>query len=115
MILESVLITLGILLVIYVYKKIDNIIREQRIGCLDSRYILITGCDSGFGKLAAQRFDELGCHVIAACLTEEGSKKLRAACSSRLTTVSLDISKQESVEKCLQRVTEILPPNKGKL
>ena len=113
MILESVFIAFGILVVMYIFKKIDYVIREQRIGCLDSRYILITGCDSGFGKLAAQRFDELGCHVIAACLTENGSKSLRETCSSRLTTVSLDVSKQESVEKCLQRITEILPPNKG--
>ena len=101
-------------IVLYIYKKLDHAIRGQKVGSVDSKHILITGCDSGFGHLAAKRFDELGCNVIAACLTEEGSKKLRETCSSRLTTISLDISKQESVEKCLQRVIEILPPNKGK-
>ena len=115
MILENIFTTISILVIIYIFKKLEYVIREQRIDCLDGRYILITGCDSGFGQLAAKRFDALGCHVIAACLTEEGLKKVREMCSSRLTTISLDISKPESVENCLQRVTEILPPNKGKL
>ena len=32
--------------------------------------MLVTGCDSGFGYLTAQRLDQLGARVIAGCLTK---------------------------------------------
>ena len=38
------------------------------------RYVLITGCDSGFGKEAAIRLDQMGFHVFATCLTREGEE-----------------------------------------
>ena len=95
-----------------IYMLIDYIIKKQQIGSHGSRYILITGCDTGFGHLAAKHFDELGCHVIAACLTDNGATKLKETCSSRLATVLLDVTIPESVEKCLEFVKEIFPPDK---
>jgi NAD(P)-dependent dehydrogenase (short-subunit alcohol dehydrogenase family) len=38
--------------------------------------VLITGCDSGFGEMTAVRLSNLGYHVVAACLTEDGVKRM---------------------------------------
>ncbi|XP_078689227.1 D-beta-hydroxybutyrate dehydrogenase, mitochondrial-like [Branchiostoma floridae x Branchiostoma belcheri] len=60
----------------------------------NGKAVFITGCDSGFGFLLAKRLDSLGFTVFAGCLLAdsggEGAKKLRAECSSRLSTVQPD-------------------------
>jgi len=33
--------------------------------------VLITGCDTGFGRMAAEYLSEKGINVFAACLTEK--------------------------------------------
>jgi len=77
------------------------------------RYVLITGCDSGFGKRAAQRLDAAGCHVIATCLTPEGASAIRDACSSRLSTVQMDVTDEASVQQAFIVVSELLQSDKG--
>ena len=88
-------------------------VRIPRHKNLADRYVFITGCDTGFGHEAAKKFDELGCHVIAGCLTEAGESELRKKCSKRLTTVPLDVSKHDSVVKAYDTVTSLLPNGKG--
>ncbi|XP_055959275.1 retinol dehydrogenase 7-like [Patella vulgata] len=41
------------------------------------KYVLVTGCDSGFGHLLAKRLDGLGLHVIAACLKQDAAAELK--------------------------------------
>jgi len=77
------------------------------------RYVLITGCDSGFGKRAAQRLDTAGCHVIATCLTPEGAAAMRDICSSRLTAVQMDVTDDASTQQAFNVITELLQPDKG--
>lgn len=38
--------------------------------------VVITGCDSGFGEMAAKQLAEKGFHVVACCLTENGIKNI---------------------------------------
>ena len=73
----------------------------------------MTGCDTGFGHLAARRLDALGCHVFAGCLTEVGETELSKSCSSRMQPVSLDVSKPDSVRRAFEIVKAKLPPGKG--
>ncbi len=97
------------------YKLFFRILRIPRISNLDSRYILITGCDSGFGNATAKRLDSLGCHVIAACFTKEGQTELESCCSKRLSTLHLDVRSQESIQQAYNRITEkVLPQGLGK-
>ena len=88
-------VTVLILSLIVLYKSLMALLGRRRISSIDSRYVFITGCDTGFGHLAAKRLDALGCHVIAGCLTERGEEELRKTCSSRLATVHLDVSNHE--------------------
>lgn len=81
---------------------------QLKIADFTDKYIFITGCDTGFGNLAARTFDKKGFHVIAACLTESGSTALKAKTSGRLHTVLLDVTDPENVKRTAQWVKELV-------
>ena len=97
-----------------VYKCIDTILRKPQLGDLGSKYILVTGCDTGFGHEFSKKLDKLGCHVFAGFLTEKGEDELRKVCSSRLVTLPLDVADHASVTKAYTTVCDKLPKGKGK-
>ncbi|NXG49508.1 RDH7 dehydrogenase, partial [Psilopogon haemacephalus] len=70
---------------------------RQTVPRLSEKFVLITGCDSGFGSLLARRLDARGLPVLAACLSEAGAARLRADASSRLQTVLLDVTSSQSI------------------
>ncbi|OCT95721.1 hypothetical protein XELAEV_18013409mg [Xenopus laevis] len=71
--------------------------QRQKLQNLTEKYVLITGCDSGFGNLAAKQLDARGLQVLAACLTEKGAGDLKKETSSRLQTVILDVTDSQRV------------------
>lgn len=79
---------------------------RQVVDQLQDKYVFITGCDSGFGNLLARQLDAKGLRVLAACLTENGAKTLKAQTSERLNTVILDVTKSESIAAATQWVKE---------
>ena len=97
-----------------VYRIVDRLVRIPSVGRHSDRYILVTGCDSGFGQGIARRLDAIGCHVFAACLTESGETELKKTSSQRLRTISLDVTREESVRKAFDYVKSQLPEGKGK-
>jgi len=96
-----------------IYKVVDRLLRRLRIGDYGNRFILVTGCDSGFGNLITKRLDGLGCHIFAGCLTEKGEDDLRKSCSDRVQPFHLDVTKSEDVQKALEFVRAKLPSGKG--
>ncbi|KAE8626583.1 hypothetical protein XENTR_v10006668 [Xenopus tropicalis] len=83
-------------------------IQRQILPNLTDKYVLITGCDSGFGKLLAKQLDGQGLKVLATCLTQKGAEELKKETSSRLKTVIMDVSDSESVSKAAQWVSQIV-------
>ncbi|NWJ00052.1 RDH7 dehydrogenase, partial [Crypturellus undulatus] len=79
---------------------------RQQVPGLTDKFVLVTGCDSGFGQLLALRLDARGLRVLAACLTEPGAARLRAAASPRLHTLLLDVTRSESVAAAAACVRE---------
>ncbi|NP_001079189.1 retinol dehydrogenase 7 L homeolog precursor [Xenopus laevis] len=79
---------------------------------LTDKYVLITGCDSGFGNLLAIQLDRRGIHVLAACLTDKGAQDLKKKTSSRLQTFILDVTDSKSVCSVANWVSGIVG-NKG--
>ncbi|XP_072264011.1 retinol dehydrogenase 16-like [Pyxicephalus adspersus] len=75
---------------------------------LTNKYVLITGCDSGFGNVAARQLDKCGLNVLAACLTEKGAEDLKKETSSRLQTVILDVTDSQSVSLTAKWVADIV-------
>ena len=58
---------------------------------MESTYVLITGCDSGFGRATAIALDKMGVYVLATFLTKEGEQSLKSATSDTLRTFQLDV------------------------
>jgi len=113
--LIKILVVITFILVAATFCLLCDWIVHKRIvsGGVAGRYILITGCDSGFGKHAAQRFVVAGCHVIVTCLTSEGINALRDMCSTRLTAIQMDVTDEDSIQQAYSVVTELLKPDKG--
>ncbi|XP_064630840.1 D-beta-hydroxybutyrate dehydrogenase, mitochondrial-like isoform X2 [Lineus longissimus] len=70
--------------------------------------VLITGCDSGFGKWLAEKLDALGFTVIACCMFPDkgGADDLRRKCSSRLHILRLDVTSNEDVNAAVKYVKD---------
>lgn len=65
------------------------------------KFIFISGCDSGFGNLAAKRLGRMGCTVLAGCLTKDAIKSLQAE-KLPIVPFEFDISKQESIDRAVE-------------
>lgn len=92
---------LGMVVFYYLYRWYKE---KERVSEEWEKYVYITGCDSGFGRLLARRLDALGFCVIASCITEKGEEDLKKDCSARLTAVHLDVTKTESVSKAAELI-----------
>ncbi|XP_053564129.1 retinol dehydrogenase 7 [Bombina bombina] len=97
------LLVLSLLALVYRWYRQSQILEN-----LSDKYVLITGCDSGFGNLAAKQLDRRGLRVLAACLTEKGAEELKKETSSRLQTVILDVTDSQSVKSVTKLVTDIV-------
>uniref|UniRef100_A0A3Q3SZJ0 Uncharacterized LOC113127446 n=1 Tax=Mastacembelus armatus TaxID=205130 RepID=A0A3Q3SZJ0_9TELE len=73
--------------------------------------VLITGCDSGFGHLLAQRLDQKGFVVFAGCLSPEGAgaQSLVRQTSTNLKILKLDVTSDEDVRRTKKMVQDNLP------
>ncbi|XP_072016832.1 retinol dehydrogenase 16-like [Amphiura filiformis] len=78
-----------------------------------NRYILITGCDSGFGNVLARNLDKKGCHVFATCLTSAGAESLTKVSSARLHAMIMDVSNSESIQVAFEVVDKVLIDKPG--
>nr|CAB3225316.1 D-beta-hydroxybutyrate dehydrogenase, mitochondrial-like [Phallusia mammillata] len=93
------------LIVVYVCYKVSFLIK---IGKLHEKYVFITGCDRGFGRLLAVRLDKLGLHVFAGCLSDKAAAELTEQCSSRLNAIKMDVTKPSEVKNALRLVKKFL-------
>ena len=108
--MEYLTLLLAVLVLLFVC---NYFLRRLTIGGYSRKYVLITGCDSGFGNLLAKRLDSMGFNVFASCLTEKGISDLQATCSNKLKPVLLDITKAKDIERVVKFVKKELPQNKG--
>ncbi|XP_053327626.1 dehydrogenase/reductase SDR family member 9 [Spea bombifrons] len=90
-------------MLLYIWWKIRD---GLRIDCIEDKYLLITGCDTGFGNHAARTFDSKGFRVLATCYTEAGAAKLNEETSVRLKTIHLDVTKADNVKHVAEWVKE---------
>ena len=78
------------------------------------KYVLITGCDSGFGRETAIKLDEMGVCVIATCLTKEGEQSLKSVTSDKLKTFQMDVTNSQQINDVYQEVKKSIPCDQGK-
>ena len=103
---------LGIATVVYILHQIIGYVFNGYVQTND-KFILVTGCDSGFGRCTAIKLDQLGCHVFAGCLTQRGAKELRQISDNRIHTIMLDVTNADDITKAVTIVKQILPQGQG--
>ncbi|WAR19865.1 H17B6-like protein [Mya arenaria] len=79
------------------------------------KYVLITGCDSGFGYLLAKRLDAIGMHVLAGCLKESSIFELGNALSKKAMAIRLDVTNEESIAEAVELVSATIGDQTGLL
>jgi len=87
-----------------------------KIDKFSEKFVLITGCDSGFGHDLAIKLAKLGINVFAGCLTEKGEddlKKEMVGLPGKLVPMSMDVTKDASVTNVKVAIQKELPPGKG--
>ncbi|GMS80283.1 hypothetical protein PENTCL1PPCAC_2458 [Pristionchus entomophagus] len=106
-----------LLLMCYMVRRF--LLEKMSIGAA-GRWVVISGCDSGFGRLTALRLINQGVHVFAGCFTQQGRESLEKSaedldCAYRLHTFQLDITSDESVADAYQFVKKTLEANNALL
>ncbi len=65
----------------------------------EPKYVLITGASSGIGRVCAEHLDRAGFFVFAGVRREADGRAVKSNASSRLRTILVDVTDQESISK----------------
>eukprot|EP00756_Hemistasia_phaeocysticola_P001209 Hpha_TRINITY_DN10864_c0_g4::TRINITY_DN10864_c0_g4_i2::g.23047::m.23047 len=81
-----------------VWQLLKRAKRARRIDA-SKKAVLVTGCDSGFGRLLVERLAKKCGRVYAGCLTQKGKEELQALGLPALHPILLDVADNASVER----------------
>jgi 11-cis-retinol dehydrogenase len=70
----------------------------------NGKYVLISGCDSGFGHGLALEFDKQGFNVLAGVYLADSVTSLENKLSPKATVFRLDITKEEDINAAFELV-----------
>ena len=74
--------------------------------------VVVTGCDTGFGELASRRLSSMGYQVVAVCLTEEGTLRLKDICALSL---KCDVTNDKDIKNLHDSVARLCNQSNYKL
>lgn len=78
--------------------------RPTRVSIAD-KCILVTGCDSGFGKMLATRARDAGFVVVAACYSKQGAEQYAA--EENISTVVADLTTSDGRHKVVEATKQV--------
>ena len=81
---------------------------------MKGKFVLITGCDTGFGRATAIKLDKMGACVLATCLTKEGEQSLKAEASDKLRTFQMDVTNSKQIKEVYEEIKTAISPGKFK-
>jgi NADP-dependent 3-hydroxy acid dehydrogenase YdfG len=74
-----------------------------------TQYVYITGCDTGFGRIAVDLFDKEQIGVFAGVFMESSIQKLKTECpSGRVVPIPLNVKSEASVLEAARLINEYL-------
>ena len=113
---EAILYTGFLAGIFYFLWKLFSFFRrgKNRIWDVNEKYVLITGCGSGFGKEITQRLDHLGFRVLATCRTQEGVESVRQACSEKIKSYVLDVTDTKNVQEVFEKIKKEISGEEGR-
>ncbi|CAF1137220.1 unnamed protein product [Rotaria sordida] len=99
-------VVLGLLILSYIaYRLYQHFFPTPNIDPC-GKYVLISGCDSGFGHGLAIELDKKGFRVFAGVFVPNNVISLQNKLSSNATVFHLDITKQEDIDAAFELVKE---------
>ena len=98
----SLLLLLAIALLSIIY-LVARLLPKPKID-IKGKYVLITGCDTGFGRATAIELDRMGAYVLATCLTNEGEKSLKSVTSDKLKTFQMDVTNSKHIKDVYEEI-----------
>ncbi|CAF0808185.1 unnamed protein product [Rotaria sp. Silwood1] len=104
--MATVFVAVGIALILYVgYRLYQHLFPPPNINPY-GKYVLISGCDSGFGHGLAIELDKQGFHVLASVFNPDAEERLTSQLSNRATVFCLDITQQQDIDIAYDIVTK---------
>ena len=104
--MATVFVVIGIILIIYVsYRLYQHLFPPPNINP-NGKYVLISGCDTGFGHALAVELDKQGFHVLAGVYNPDNEEQLTSQLSSQATVFCLDITQQDEIDAAYEMVKE---------
>ena len=91
-------VVIGVSLIIYVaYRLYQHLFPALDIHA-NGLYVLITGCDTGFGHALAIDLDKQGFHVLAGVYNADNRQSLTGHLSARATVFCLDVTREDDID-----------------
>ena len=104
----------GAVTLLVLWITVIKFLSNRKVQNLHTKYVFITGCDSGFGRETAIRLDKMGVNVLATCLTKQGEQDLKSMTSNRLKTFQMDVTDSQQIKDVFDQVKNMLPSGQGK-
>jgi NAD(P)-dependent dehydrogenase (short-subunit alcohol dehydrogenase family) len=93
-------------LAVFIGGLLVSLLLPQKYVNLKKKYVVITGCDSGFGAMALETIArETEALVIALCLTDDGCKQ--ALASGADSAIKCDFLDENAIAKVADEITQI--------
>ncbi|CAF3357881.1 unnamed protein product [Rotaria sp. Silwood2] len=97
---------IGFIIILYIfYRLYQHFFPTPNINS-NGKYVLISGCDTGFGHGLALELDKQGFNVLAGVFVPDNVTSLKEKLSSRAAVFRLDITKQEDIDVAFELVNE---------
>ena len=98
--------TIVLLIVLYVFYRLYQHFFPAPNVNPNGKYVLISGCDTGFGHGLAIQLDKQGFNVLAGVFVADNINSLKSELSSKATVFRLDVTKQEDIDATFALVKE---------
>ena len=102
----TLLFVLGGALLLLVWRYLFRRLLFRNVSSIkaEKRAVVVTGCDSGFGRMIALRLHDLGATVYAGCISRSSCDELNRSDRKRMHAFICDVTKDDDVAKCAMRV-----------
>ncbi|CAF0749878.1 unnamed protein product [Rotaria sp. Silwood1] len=97
---------IGFLLILYVTYRFYQYLYPSPDIDPNGKYVLISGCDTGFGHTLAIELDKKGFNVFASVYNKDNQASLKNKLSSRAIVFCLDITQQTQIDAAYRIVKE---------
>lgn len=104
--MATVFVVVGIALILYVTYRLYKHLFPAPDLSPNGKYVLISGCDTGFGHALAIELDRQGFYVLAGVYNPDNEERVTGQLSSRATVFCLDVTRQEEVDAAYEMVKE---------